>query len=107
MDAFDNMLTEGRNDSRSTEVNTVPYIAFEATMARFERTIKRLVVAVIVAVFLLFATNAAWLYVWNQYDYADVSMNSDGEGITNYLEAGYKGTIANGEHQGAKENEKE
>lgn len=87
------------------EDKTVPYIAYEGTMARFERTVKRLIVAVIVAVFLLFATNLAWLYVWNQYDYADVDLNSDGSGISNYLEAGNNGAIANGERQSSEEDQ--
>lgn len=102
MDAFDNMLAEVRN--KPIEPNTVPYIAFEATMARFERTIKRLVIAVIVAVFLLFATNAAWLYVWMQYDYAGIDMDSEGNGISNYVEAGHNGAIANGADTCSKEN---
>ena len=35
-----------------------------------ERKIKRMWIAVIVAGCLLFASNAAWLYAWCQYDYS-------------------------------------
>ena len=49
---------------------SVPYIVHESSMARMERQIKRLWIAVIVAVCLLFASNAAWLYSWCQYDYS-------------------------------------
>lgn len=61
----------------------VPYIVHESAMARNERTIKRLVVALIVAVALIFASNAAWLYVWQLYDYAseETFYTQDGEGL--------------------------
>lgn len=62
----------------------VPYIVHESAMARQERTIKRLVIALIVAVVLAFVTNLAWLYEWTQYDYAGESIETtyrqDGEG---------------------------
>ena len=60
----------------------VPYIVHEATMARMERNIKRLWIAVIVAVCLMFASNAAWLYAWCQYDYSseEAIYQQDGEG---------------------------
>ena len=47
----------------------IPYIAFEAEMARHERIIKRLLVALLVSVALLFASNAAWLWFFNQFDF--------------------------------------
>ena len=48
----------------------VPYLVFEGQMARNERSIKRLIIALIIAVILIFATNMAWLYAWNLYDYS-------------------------------------
>ena len=48
----------------------VPYIVHESSMARMERHIRRLWIAVIVAVCLLFASNAGWLFAWTSYDYA-------------------------------------
>lgn len=63
---------------------SVPYIAHESSMARMERQIKRLWIAVIVAVCLLFSSNAAWLYAWMQYDYSSETeeyiYQQDGEG---------------------------
>ena len=63
----------------------VPYIVHESAMARNERTIKRLVIALIVAVILIFASNAAWLYVWQLYDYTSeetvYTYQQDGRGI--------------------------
>lgn len=60
----------------------VPYIVHEASMARMERQIKRLWIAVIVSVCLLLASNAAWLYAWCQYDYSNEEniYQQDGEG---------------------------
>ena len=50
-----------------------------------------------IAVVLLFATNAAWLYVWNQYDYESevVTVDSEDGGNANYI--GNNGDINNGE----------
>ena len=63
---------------------SVPYIVHEASMARMERQIKRLWIALIVSVCLLFAGNAAWLYCWIQYDYSSETeeyiYQQDGEG---------------------------
>ena len=64
----------------------VPYIVHESAMARNERTIKRLVIALIIAVFLIFASNAAWLYVWQLYDYSSEQTTVEAEdGIANYI----------------------
>jgi hypothetical protein len=64
-----------------------------------ERQVKRGWIALIVAVCLLFASNAAWLYAWMQYDYTSeeviVDVNSDDGGNANYI--GNDGDIVNGE----------
>ena len=75
----------------------VPYIVHESSMARMERQIKRLLIAVIVAVCLLFASNAAWLYAWCQYDYSgeETIYQQDGKGtniIGNSNEVGNYGS---------------
>ena len=61
---------------------SVPYIVHESSMARMERQIKRGWIALIVAVCLLFASNAVWLYAWMQYDYSseEIVYQQDGEG---------------------------
>ena len=55
------------------ENKTIPYIAYEASLAREERHIKRLIIALSITIVLLFASNAMWLYVYSQYDYGDTS----------------------------------
>ena len=76
---------------------SVPYIVHESSMARMERQVKRGWIALIVAVCLLFASNAAWLYAWCQYDYSSEELVTvDGkDGIANYI--GNDGDIVNGE----------
>lgn len=54
-----------KNDERIT----VPYIVHEASEARHERHVKRLIISIIVCVSMLFASNLAWLFAWMQYDY--------------------------------------
>jgi len=51
------------------EDKKVPMIVFESCMVRMERTIRRLVVCLVLAILLICASNLAWLYEWNQYDY--------------------------------------
>ena len=61
---------------------SVPYIVHESSMARMERQIKRLWIAVIVAVVLLFASSAIFTLAWMQYDYSseEIVYQQDGEG---------------------------
>ena len=72
----------------------VPYIVHEASMARMERQIKRLWIAVIVAVCLLFASNAGWLLAWTPYDYESYEAITDNGGDANII--GNDGDIYNG-----------
>lgn len=63
-----------------------------------EWQIKRLWIALIVAVCLLFASNAGWLYAWCQYDYSGeeivVEQDAQDGGNANYI--GNDGDIYNG-----------
>lgn len=65
----------------------VPYIVYEGEMARQERHVKRLVVMLALMLMLFFASNMAWLYVWNQYEYVEetetttIDAKQDGEGV--------------------------
>lgn len=78
------------------EHRDVPYLVYEATQARNERTIKRLITALIIAIALIFASNAIWLYAWLQYDYIseDITVDSQDGGNANYI--GHDGDINNG-----------
>ncbi len=80
----------------------VPYIVHESAEARHERREKRLLIAVLIAVILLFASNAMWLWAWMQYDYGvetdsySVDMEA-GNGIATYV--GEDGDITYGTDQ--------
>lgn len=86
---------------------TVPYLVYESTIARLERTIRRLIIVVILAVILLAATNALWLYEWTQYDYSSVEINTEDGGDSSYLKAGANGIINNVKNSSQDENETE
>ena len=88
------------------EDNKVPYIVYEGTIARFERTVRRLIIVLAVTILLLFASNALWIYEWNQYDYSDVTVDSQDGGNANYMGVGASGVINNGEGKSKDTNEK-
>lgn len=62
---------------------TVPYIVYEGTQARNERTVKRLIIALIVSIVGVVASNAYWLHQWTQYDYESevITYTQDGRGL--------------------------
>lgn len=45
----------------------VPYLVFESTVSRMDRTIKRLWILAIILIVLLVGTNLAWLYYESQF----------------------------------------
>ena len=83
----------------------VSYIVFEGTIARLERTIKRLIIVIVLLIVLFFATNALWIYEWNQYEYSDVTVDSQDGGNANYI--GASGVINNAKDSGEEESKKE
>ena len=72
---------------------SVPYIVHESSMARMERQIKRLWIALIVCITMLFVCNAGWLIYESQF--ATISYEQDGEGINN-VNIGEQGDLING-----------
>lgn len=86
---------------RNTPEN-VPYIVHETAMARNERNVKRMIIAIIVSIALLFASNALWLWAWMQYDYSGeeivVEQDTTDGGNANYI--GNDGDIVNGLPEG-------
>lgn len=77
----------------------------EIAVAFAERMVKRLWIALIITVVLMFASNAAWLYAWMQYDYVSYeAVTSDG-GDANII--GNDGDIYNGYSENAEAHEAE
>lgn len=83
---------------------TVPYVVHEATVARQERQIKRMWVALIVAISMLFASFA--LFVWYESQFETITYEQDGEGINN-VNYGEQGDLNNGAESEDKTQEKE
>lgn len=64
----------------------IPYIAYESAMARNERTVKRLVAAIIVMAIILCVTIGGFLWYLSQYDFAGEDVTVDASnGHANYI----------------------
>ena len=93
-------------ESRERPQDNISYFTLEAVMAREERHIKRLTIALIISILGIVACNLAWLYAWTQYDYVsedsgiETTVQLDGSpgGNANYI--GTRGIINNGENNG-------
>lgn len=88
---------------------SVPYIVHESSMARMERQIKRLWIALIVCIALIFASNAGWLIYESQFETFEYSYDyqQDGQG-TNIIGNGNdvnNGAETESESQGQEEEE--
>ena len=59
----------------------VPYIVHEGVQVRLERTIKRLVCALILTILLLFASNALWVWYISGCDIETYDYVQDGVGV--------------------------
>ena len=68
------------------ELESVPYIAHEAAMARMERQIKRLWITVLVLIVMLVSTNGAWIWYEGQMEtiYQEVTQEAD-TGTNNFV----------------------
>ena len=82
------------------KVAQVPYFVHEGMIERQDRTIRRLIIALILCILLIFASNALWLWSWMQYDYTGeetqvqkVDVDAK-DGTANYI--GNNGSITNG-----------
>jgi len=73
----------------------IDYFIHEGEMVRAERHIKRLWIAVLILIIMLFAANAMWLYAWTQYDYASYEADVDAD-TGDYGNAVLTGDILNG-----------
>ena len=51
-------------------IATVPFIVYESAEMRADRRYKRIWIALIITIVLMFLSNAIWLYAWTSYDYA-------------------------------------
>lgn len=91
------------NDSKS--MVTMSRYVYECERSYKERMSKRLVIALIITIILLFATNAVWIIRDMQYDYVgtEVNVGTEGAGNANYV--GQDGDIYNGKDYGEDQSE--
>ncbi len=90
-------MAEKKCNNCNTKENKTGY---DLAVAVCERTTKRLWIALILAILMIFASNGIWLYCWMQYDYSEtyyeeVLVDSADGGNANYI--GNDGDIINGE----------
>lgn len=64
-------------------------------LRELKRQSKRWFISFIICLILLFLSNMAWLYVWNQYDYESYSYEQDGDGVNN-INSSIGGDVNNG-----------
>lgn len=76
------------NTANTQKPAEVPFIVYESAQVHAEATQRRLIVAIIALSVMLFLSNIAWLYYWNQYEYVgndnDVTVSTD-VGDANYI----------------------
>ena len=68
----------------------VPFIVYEGTQARNERTVKRLITALILFILLTFLSNIGWLIYEAQFK--TISYEQDGKGLNN-INTGSQGDV--------------
>ena len=87
------------------DMPSVPFAAHEAEVGRQERQIKRMWIALIVAIALMFFTNMIWVGVFSSYDYSseEIIVDAEDNGNANYI--GQDGNIYNGEDNSAETQE--
>ncbi len=85
-------------ETQEKAAETVPYIVYESSLAREERHVKRLVIALLATIAALFLTNTGWLWFMSQYEFTEenVELTAD-SGNANYI--GENGDIYNGESE--------
>lgn len=92
------------NLDRKESVESVPYIVYESAQARHERSSKRMLVALVISIVLLFVSNLVWIWYINQYDFANYEVSTDGGGDAYYNELVGDGQINYGEGYSTKAN---
>lgn len=92
------------NSERKETVESVPYIVYESAQVRNERNIKRMLIALVISIVMLFVSNLVWIWYINQYDFANYEVSTDGGGDAYYNELVGDGQINYGESGSTQEN---
>ena len=83
-----------KGDSCMHKPESVSYTVFESSMARQERTIRRVWILVIIVLALFVGSNAAWIWYESQFEdvYTEITQENE-RGINNFI--GNDGDINN------------
>ena len=69
--------------NKTTTPESIPYAAYELSMARAERTAKRLWITIVLLIVMLVGTNGAW--IWYESQFSDIvttiEAEQDGSGV--------------------------
>lgn len=76
---------------------SVPYIVHESSMARMERTAKRLWITILTLIFLLVGSNCVWILYENQFEDIEI-VQENADGYNSFI--GNDGDIVYGEANG-------
>lgn len=102
-------MEEKRDPVQGNQVS-VPYVVFRDSLAHNRWLVKGLVIALIITVVLMFASNVVWAYIWYQYDYATeetvTTVDSEGDGIASFIGGDVDGSggVIIGEGNGTEDN---
>ena len=69
------------NECRGTDMEKMPYAAFEKAQHTYEKTFRLMLIIILVEAILIFASNGIWLSYFSQFDFAneDSSVSIDAE----------------------------
>ena len=98
----DPVIQSDEKNEQKAELIKIPYVVYEAEASRSERHIKRLWIALIVAISMIFASNALWITYFSTYD--RISYEQEGEEINN-VNYGDQGDLNNNESEIESESE--
>lgn len=91
-------------------VQVIPYVVYRDSLAHNRWLVKGLVVALVIAIVLMFASNAIWAYIWYQYDTVTeetvATVDSEGEGVASFIggDIDTNGGVVIGEGNGKTDN---
>ena len=70
--------------NKPTTPENVPYIVHESSMARMERTNRRLWITILTLIFLLVGSNCVWIWYNSQFEVVEtttIEAEQDGSGV--------------------------
>ena len=83
--------------NKTTTPESIPYAAYELSMARAERTAKRLWITILTLIFLLVGSNCVWILYENQFEDIEI-VQENADGYNSFI--GNDGDIVYGETNG-------